>query len=458
MTQEKKLSRDELIRQVAAHPAGKVKVAVTDIDGILRGKYIHKEKFLSIVDGGFGFCDVVFGWDSSDLSYDNTDFTGWHTGYPDAKASLDLDTFRQVPWDNDVPFFLADFRTAEDEPSQICPRNLLKAIRGRAEKLNFHATFSQEFEWFNFREEPEELEAKGYLNPRPLTPGMFGYSVLRASRNKDFFNDLFDLLAQFDVPIEGLHTETGPGTYEAAILYTEVLEAADRAVLFKTGTKEIAMNYGIIPTFMAKWHPEYPGCSGHLHQSLWDREQTNNLFYDPSRADKMSALMKSYLAGLLHCLPYVLPMYAPTINSYKRLVEGAWAPTTVTWGIDNRTTTIRALPGSMKSTRIELRVVGSDANPYLAMAASLASGLYGIENNLNLEIEMTKGNGYNNTKDGVLANTLEQATRLMKESELAHQLFGEGFTRHFIQTREWEWKQHLKAVTDWEMRRYFEII
>jgi glutamine synthetase len=154
----------------------------------------------------------------------------------------------------------------------------------------------------------------------------------------------------------------------------------------------------------------------------------------------------------------VLPLYAPTINSYKRLVEGAWAPTTLTWGVDNRTTCIRALPLSSKSTRIELRVVGSDANPYLAHAAALASGLYGIRNNLKLTTAMTVGNGYRDLKNGVLPRNLWDATQIMKNSELAQELLGENFVKHFSLTREHEWAQYQKAVTDWEYKRYFEIV
>jgi glutamine synthetase len=172
----------------------------------------------------------------------------------------------------------------------------------------------------------------------------------------------------------------------------------------------------------------------------------------------MSELMESYIAGLLHCMPFVLPLYAPTINSFKRLVEGAWAPTTITWGIDNRTTCIRALPGSSKSTRIELRVVGSDANPYLAHAAALASGLYGIKNKMKLKVEMTKGNGYRDFKNGVLPRNLWDATQLMKNSEVAQEILGSEFVKHFSATREWEWRQHAKSVTDWEFKRYFEIV
>ena len=171
----------------------------------------------------------------------------------------------------------------------------------------------------------------------------------------------------------------------------------------------------------------------------------------------MSATFKSYLAGQLHCLPHILPLIAPNINSFKRLVPGLWAPTTLTWAVDNRTVALRALPGGPKSARLETRVTGSDTNPYLAMAACLASGLYGVKNKLPLQAETT-GNGYLDLSHGVLPANLAVATQAMKESALATTLFGETFVAHYTQTREWEWRQHAKAVTDWELRRYFEII
>ncbi|MEO7769315.1 MAG: glutamine synthetase family protein, partial [Ferruginibacter sp.] len=374
---------EKVLQQLAAQNTEKVKVAITDIDGVLRGKMISFEKFVSIVEKGFGFCSVVFGWDANDAAYDNSAYTGWHTGYPDATAVIDLNTFRQVPWDNDVPFFLADFRDSEKNDLPVCPRSLLKKIIGQASSAGFAASFSQEFEWFNLADNTDELYSGKFRDIKPITPGMFGYSLQRAARKNEYFNDLFDDLRKFGVPLEGLHTETGPGVYEAAITYSEILEAADRAVLFKSGVKQIACNHGVIATFMAKLNENFPGCSGHVHQSLWSKDKKNqNLFYDKKNTGGISSLMESYMAGQLACMPFVLPMYAPVVNSYKRLVEGAWAPTTLTWGIDNRTTALRALPGTPRSTRLETRVVGSDSNPYLAMAACLASGLYGIKNKL----------------------------------------------------------------------------
>lgn len=452
------MNKNEIIQYVKEHPSEKIKMAFTDIDGILRGKYISVEKFLSICEGQTGFCDVIFGWDANDLAYDNSKFTGWHTGYPDASARIDLNTFRKIPWENDLPFFLGDFIDKDEKPSAVCPRQLLKKVLNDAEEAGYTATFSQEFEWYNFAETPQSATNKNFKDLTPVTPGMFGYSILRSSLKNQFFTDLFEMLKKFSVPIEGLHTETGPGTYEAAISHAPVLEAADRAVLFKTAVKEIAYRNGIMATFMAKINENLPGCGGHIHQSLWDKKENENIFHNKKDENKMSGLMKNYIAGQLHCLPHLLPMYAPTINSYKRLVEGAWAPTTLTWGIDNRTVALRVIPGGNKSCRLETRVVGSDVNPYLAMAACLGSGLYGILHQMELKQVATIGNGYRDLSNGVLPKTLDEATQKMKTSAIANEILGETFVEHFTLTREWEWKQHLKSVTDWEFRRYFEII
>ena len=186
------------------------------------------------------------------------------------------------------------------------------------------------------------MDASNYQKLKPITPGMFGYSILRSSQNSAYFNDLFDSLLNFDIPLEGMHTETGPGVYEATIIHDDILNAADKAVLFKTSVKEIAYKHNIIASFMAKWSQSLPGCGGHLHQSLWDTEGKTNLFWEEKANNSISKLMESYIAGQLHCLPELLPMYAPNVNSYKRLTEGAWAPTTLTWGIDNRTTAIKS--------------------------------------------------------------------------------------------------------------------
>lgn len=434
----------------------KILFAVTDIDGILRGKIISRQKFIKGLKEGLGFCNVIFGWDSNDAIYNNSTVTGWHVGYPDAIASIDASTFRTIPWNNNIPFYIADF--SNSTMADVCPRTLLKRIHQQCINMGYTPNFAKEFEWFNFKETSQSLHDKNFNNLQSLTPGMFGYSLLRPAQNQLFVDDIFNLLPQFGIPLEGLHTETGDGVYEAAIDYTNILEAADRAVLFKTGVKQIAYTHQLVACFMAKWNSSLPGCSGHIHQSLWNAEGNTNLFYSEDDDEKMSDLLKHYIAGQLHCLPHILPMYAPTVNSYKRYVEGAWASTTVSWGIENRTTALRVINHNIEGMRLETRVPGADANPYLSLAASLASGLYGIRNKLALNVAATRGNEYENTSSQKLPQTLYEATEAMKQSTIASELFGESFTNHFIKTREWEWNRFSQKVTDWELKRYFEII
>ena len=445
------------LEEIRESGVGKVKVAAADIDGVLRGKYMHRDKFFSAVEGGFGFCDVVFGWDIDDQPYDNAYMTGWHLGFPDAPVRIDLATYRRVPWDGNVPFFLGNFVKADGQPYPLCPRQVLKRVLKRAEKMGFQAMVGTEFEFFNFAETSQSWAAKKGVDPTPISSGMCGYSLLRAGQNREYFNALMDELAAFRVPLEGLHTETGPGVYEAALLFTDALEAADRAILFKMAAKEIGARFGIMPSFMAKWNPKFPGCSGHVHQSLSDGAK--NVFHDPKgRHGGMSKVFESYLAGQVAFLMEFGPMFWPTINSYKRLVDGFWAPVKPTWGIDNRTASFRVLPGSPKSTRLETRCPGADMNPYLAIAATLAAGLEGVAKGLKLTSKPITGDNKGGEAVVRAPRTLIETTRIFHASKLAREWFGSDFVDHFAATREWEWRKWLDAVTDWEMKRYFELI
>ena len=448
------------LKAVEKSGAQKVKVAVSDIDGILRGKYLHIDKFKGAAEpypaGGFGFCDVVFGWDSSDQCYDNTSVTGWQHGFPDALARLDLDTARNVPWDNNVPFFIGEFINSDGTPHPLCPRQTLKKVIQRAAKMGVNPMCGMEFEWFNFLENSHSWESKKGVGPTPLTPGMFGYSLLRMNQNREFFNAIQDEMLQFGVPIEGLHTETGPGVYEAAIAFSDALTQADRAILFKTGTKEIGARFGIMPSFMAKWNAAYPGCSGHIHQSMSDGKK--NLFADAKGRYGMSKMFESYLAGQVAHLMEFAPMFWPTINSYKRLVDGFWAPVKPTWGVDNRTASFRVIAGSPKSTRLETRCPGADVNPYLAMAAVIAAGLDGVEKGMKLTAPAIHGTNGGAENIPRAPRTLIETTRIFQQSKVARDWLGDTFVDHFAATREWEWRQWLDGVTDWELKRYFEII
>jgi glutamine synthetase len=374
-------------------------------------------------------------------------FTGWHTSYPDALAVIDLDSFRTIPWEPGTAFFLLDLFAKSGKPLAISPRQVFRSVLKTAEERGFKTYFAAEFEFWFFKETPESLRAKGFRGLHSLTPGSFGYSVLRASQNSELVIDILENMGAFDVPLEGFHTETGPGVYEAAIAVDTGLKAADKAALFKTAMKEIGARHGIIPTFMAKWNSELAGSSGHIHQSLWSDD--TNLFYQ-------GETIRQYIAGLTTCLPELTCLLCPTINSYKRMVPGTWAPINSTWGEDTRTTAVRSIAGSEKSSRVELRLSGADINPYIAMAASLAAGLEGIEQKLKPSAPTT--NAYANPKDAPLPRNLADAVKLFRASGMARKWFGDEFVDHYAATREWEVRQFEKAVTDWELARYFESI
>jgi len=419
-----------------------VKVGLFDTDGVMRGKYLSREKFLSALEGGFGFCDVVLGWDSNDQLYDNVSITGWHTGYPDAEARLLPDTCRDLPAEGDMLLFLAEFA---GEAEAVCPRGVLRRA-------------ACEFEFFLFEETPTSVREKGFRGLQTITPGFFGYSMLRSSVHADFYHDLLEQCQRMDMPLEGLHAETGPGVVEAAIAHSDPMLAADRAALFKTFTKVLAQKRGWMATFMAKWSPDWPGQSGHLHFSL-RREDGSSVFYDAEAAHNISTPMRQFIAGQQALMPELLAMVAPTINSYSRMIPGFWAPTHACWGVENRTCALRAIPGKPASQRVEYRVSAADINPYLAMAAALASGLWGIEQGLEPDAPI-EGNAYDAklpTKRA-LPPTLEAASERLRRSKTARELFGDTFVDHYAATRMWEVREHRKAISDWELERYFEII
>ena len=358
------------------------KVAVTDMDGILRGKYMSKKKLLNALKDGFGFCDVILGWDSNDQIHNDIRYTGWNSGFPDAHVIPIPETGRFIPFENDLLFFLAEFY---GNASKLCPRSILKKVIKKGETLGFSALAGAEYEYFLFQETPETVRAKNYRNLVPFTPGNFGYSVIRNSVHSDFHNKFLEMCELIDIPLEGYHTETGPGVLEAALTPDCILNAADKATLFKTFTKIFAQRHELMATFMAKWSTEHPGQSGHIHLSL-KNEEKQNIFFDSSKPLNMSDEMRWFIGGQQKLMPELIAMVAPTINSYRRLIPNYWAPIDNSWGIDNRTASLRVILGPPTSQRVEYRLASADSNPYLAMSVALGSGLWGIEN----KIEPTK--------------------------------------------------------------------
>jgi glutamine synthetase len=436
----------------------RVKVGGFDLDGLLRGKYIALDKFWSAVEKGFGFCDVIFGWDAADALYDNAELTGWHTGYPDTLAKIDLSTYRVLPSEPNTAHFLLDFWTDPNTPHPACPRNLLKTMTARAHAAGYRPHFAIEFEFWIFRESPQSMREKGFRNLTPLSPGMFGYSWVREGQHADLIEDVLDQMAGYGIDIEGLHTETGPGVYEAAIRHADPVRAADMAALFKTTLKILLARHGCSVTFMAKWHPNLPGSSGHMHQSLWDQGDSENLFADARAPHGLSELGRRYLAGLLALSPDLTAIYSPTINSYKRYVPGMWAPLCATWDVENRTCSIRVINGpGASAARVEFRQTAADINPYTAAAACLGSGLYGIERALDLP-PPSRGDATAASPSLRFPSTLSAAAEKLARSELASQVLPEAFIQHYVRTRDWEVRQHEKSVSEWELERYFEAI
>ena len=458
-------SAEEIKKFLDSSKTRYVKVAITDIDGVLRGKYMHVDKFIKASKKGFGFCDVIFGWDSNDelyelnnVSKDNL-FTGWHSGFPDVLTNIIPNSGRINPFEEDVPFFLTELAEG-----QVCPRGVLNNLLKIMEDEGMRSKSAFEYEFFLFNETPHSIREKNFSNLSNFTPGMYGYSILRNSVHSDLYNKLLDLCSNMDMQLEGLHTETGPGVIEAAIMVDDSINAADKATLFKTFSKIMFQRNDLMANFMAKWSEGYPGQSGHIHVSLQDFEG-KSLF--ASNKTELPKILKYFIGGLQKYMREFSVMIAPTVNSYKRLCPGAWAPINMTWGIENRTTAFRAIKGDSSSQRIENRLPGADSNPYLALAATLGAGLLGIKEKIDPTAE-TIGGAYDLKVDReyrVPAN-LGEAADLFKNSASAKDIFGKDFVNHFANTRIWEYREFQKnksffdssAISSWELERYFEII
>ncbi|KAI7464314.1 glutamine synthetase/guanido kinase [Hortaea werneckii] len=468
-----------------------VKVGGTDIDGQVRGKLMSKKKFLSIAQSGFGFCSVVFGWDMHDQTYfKELKISNAENGYRDILAEVDLSSFRRIPWENNVPFFLCSFREPEGQSLSACPRSLLERQCDKLAANGMGALAGAEYEFYTFRalqahhdnashDDRNSSATAQFLQEKPvndlpsLEQGMFGYSLTRPTHNQDWYYKIFETCANFRCDIEGWHTESGPGVYEAALEYGGIQAMADKAVLFKLAVKNVSSKYGITPCFMAKPRQGLPGNSGHVHVSLCDPQTGANLLArdqpdpNPQYEDikHLSDTGRHFLAGILDGLADVMPIVAPTVNSYKRLVENFWAPVTVSWGLEHRAASIRVIApptAPPKGTRFEVRVAGADANPYLVFAAILALGLRGIEKKLPLPIApLARGQDVGGTGDmgQRLAKSLKEATeRFARRDSIAREVFGDEFVEHFAGTREHEVRLWDEAVTDWEVRRYIETV
>ncbi len=444
-----------------------VKIGAADIEGVYRGKRVAAKHFLNSFEDGFAQCDVLFGWDIAENVLPNLKVSNWERGFADIVMRPDLSTFAMVPWEENVASCICDLWTEHGEPVTVSPRFVLNNLVERARVMGFEPLAASELEFRFFRENQVSVREKDFgPNLTPLNPGMNCYAISQSSADDHLLGRVARMMRDHGVEIEGYNREHGPGMYEMNIRYSAALGAADKTMLFKTGVKEICHQMGLTASFMAKWNDQEDGSSGHSHLSLWDTDKERNLFWEEDAEGHMSPLMRQFLAGLLNKMPEFMALYAPVINSYKRYVEGTWAPLNTTWGMDNRTCSVRIINNGRRAIRVENRVPGADANFYLVFSAMLASGLYGIENQLELPVRLD-GNAYDAAtvtaaiergQIKALARNLTEATDLLEKSEVAREYLGPDFVEHFVATRRWEVKEYEKAVTNWDRRRYLELI
>lgn len=437
----------------------------TDTHGIMRGKRVPIEQLARVLRDGVALSDVfwVLHVDESDAVVRPEGHVGYfpteRNGYPDVVAVPDVGTVRVVPWHDRTALILCDWHHPHGgEALPIAPRTVLQRVIERARAMGFVPSCALELEFFLLRESSGSLLERRPSQLVPMQDRASTYGVAKGSEQEPIGRLIRESSLAFGLPIEACNPETGPGQFEINLRYAPALQAADDAFLFKTGVKEIAVQQGLIATFMAKPRSDWPGNSCHVHTSL-ARPDGSGALFDHDAPHGISATMRHFLAGGLATMPELSAVMAPTPNSYRRLNAYSWAGTTATWGIDNRSTGLRAVCDGEHGTRVEHRQPGGDVNPYLATAAALAGGLYGIEQGIEPP-EAIAGDVYALPRGAVteLPRSLDDATRRLDESEMARRWLGDDFVSHFVAMKRAELDAQSRAVTDWEIARYLEAL
>ncbi len=448
------------IRRLAEqHELIAVRLGGVDIDGIWRGKRIGIDEFVGrTVEHGTGLCNGLFAITIADEIISEVTYTGWDRGFPEVHLVPDLTTFALTPWAGRTAAVIGDFIEADGTPTPVSPRQVLRTVLGRYQQLGLQPRIGYELEFFLFGDRAEEARERDFSRLTPLFGDLRTYSLSRLAAFEPIIGAMVADLEAAGVMIEAATTEYSPGQFELNMPPADPMTAADRAVIYKHAVRELAASQGLVATFMAKYDAALSGSSGHIHQSLWDED--GKALFAPTGDDPMlSVIGRRYLAGLLDSIGDLTALMCPTVNSYKRTTPWSFAPTTVGWDVDNRTCALRVVPGGDGGARIEHRLPGADANPYLAIAACLAGGLHGIEEELDPP-DRVAGNAYELGPEAAvpLPGTLEEAVARLDGSKLARRLLGETFIDHFVVTRRAEVAAARAAVTDWERRRYFELV
>jgi len=428
-----------------------VVIAFTDMQGRLQGKRLHASYFVDVVlDVGVEGCNYLLGVDVDMNTVDGYAMTSWEKGYGDMEFVLDFDTIRRLPHLPATVMIQCDLVLADHEPVEPSPRTILKHQLQRAADAGYAALAGTELEFILFDDTYEGAWNAGYRDLTPSNQYNIDYSILGTTRVEPVLRDIRNHMHAAGMNVEGAKGECNLGQHEIGFLYDEALVTADNHAVYKTAAKEIAAAHGKSLTFMAKFN-EREGSSCHIHLSLRGSDGSN-VFWDEETGAR-TALYDHFVAGVLATMRDFTMLYAPNINSYKRFAAGSFAPTAVAWGLDNRTCAVR-LVGHGASARMENRLPGGDVNPYLALAAMLAGGLHGIENELELEPAM-EGNAYESDKPKV-PHTLADAREAFTHSAVARAVLGDEVVDHYTNMADVELASFGAAVTDWELRRGFE--
>jgi glutamine synthetase len=438
---------EELRSRVEAGEIDTVLIALVDMQGRLQGKRLTARHFLEeVADHGAEGCNYLLAVDVDMNTVEGFAMSSWERGYGDFVLKPDLDTLRPVPWQEGTAMCLCDLTWEDGSDVVASPRQILRRQLARLTERGWTANAGTELEFMVFRESYESAWHKAYRDLEPANLYNVDYSMLGTARIEPLIRRIRNAMEGAGMPVENSKGECNYGQHEVNFHYAEALRTADNHAIYKNGAKEIAAEEGMAISFMAKFD-EREGSSCHIHFSLADGDGGNAFAAD-------RALFESFLAGQLACLRELTLLVAPNINSYKRFVEGSFAPTTIAWGQDNRTCSLRVV-GHGKAQRFELRAGGSDLNPHLALSAIIAAGLHGVENGLELE-PAYEGNAYHATDKPRLPTTLRDARDLFATSEVAAQAFSDEVVAHYVNAADVELAAFEAAVTDWERFRGFE--
>ncbi len=441
------MTLEELKEAVAGGTVDTVLLAIADMEGRLQGKRLTASHFLDeVAENGAEGCNYLLAVDVDMETVGGYAMSSWERGYGDFEMKPDLDTLQPVPWHEGTVMLLADLQWEDGSEVVASPRQILRRQLARLADKGWIANAGTELEFIVFRDSYEDAWKQGFRDLEPANLYNIDYSLLGSARVEPLIRRIRNEMQASGMKVENSKGECNLGQHEINFRYGEALVTADAHAIYKNGAKEIAAQEGMAITFMAKWN-EAEGNSCHIHCSLADGLAGDNVFGQDQK------LYESFVAGQLACMRELTLLYAPHVNSFKRFAAGSFAPTAIAWGHDNRTCSLRSV-GHGPSLRIENRLPGADVNPYLALAAMIAAGLHGIENELSLEPPL-EGNAYTSDKPRVASN-LYTARDEFGASAVARLAFGDEVVDHYVNRARVELDAFEAAVTDWEKYRGFE--